>query len=431
MVTMDGCDAIFKFPNSEHLSSWAELWEAYERHDYSEVWWKGVFEEHFVDTFISPGGGLYFAANFGFCAVVEKFILEYGCDLDEYGGFNDYPMIAAAAEGHRDIVKLLLDAGADTNVGSRFGDTLLHYAIGCKWWDLAEELVGDSVNVEGGLFGYPLNAVIKEWDYVEDAKLIIGLKQSEGSPLTVDDHGILRLLLLIIDSGADLNTRNSSEQTALHIAAGSNYCGLLKLLLENGANAELKDRKNYSPIQEALHFGSMEAVYILNVWHNRENVDNVFRQLSGTVLEHNQAAAWNVRKTDIRELAHNLPEDHATLDILARSYLQDYHDPEMRNMALSLFDRSVEVYSRNASAVDMSDIEHPEECMWSCLSIFMKPHQIRGLRFYYFNTQDTFSTQLGFYYCSDCRETWHSDPNIICIQIPSQQWIERHIPQSG
>lgn len=46
----------------------------------------------------------------------------------------------------------------------------------------------------------------------------------------------------LLDSGADVNFRDIDNRTALHVAACQGYGDVAKLLLENGAHVDLKDR---------------------------------------------------------------------------------------------------------------------------------------------------------------------------------------------
>eukprot|EP00053_Salpingoeca_punica_P015883 m.147298 g.147298 ORF g.147298 m.147298 type:complete len:284 (-) comp16825_c3_seq5:1322-2173(-) len=55
------------------------------------------------------------------------------------------------------------------------------------------------------------------------------------------DRGLESTAQLLLDNGADINIRDISEQTPLHYAAACDYAGLVRLLLQRGADATLVD----------------------------------------------------------------------------------------------------------------------------------------------------------------------------------------------
>lgn len=52
----------------------------------------------------------------------------HAIDIDPKG-YGRRPIHAATIGGHLDIVKFLIDNGADVNIKNRYGDTALHFAV--------------------------------------------------------------------------------------------------------------------------------------------------------------------------------------------------------------------------------------------------------------------------------------------------------------
>ena len=56
---------------------------------------------------------------------VVRLLLDAGADVDQREGSDWTALFSAASEGHLEVVELLLDAGADFNVKDGSGETPL------------------------------------------------------------------------------------------------------------------------------------------------------------------------------------------------------------------------------------------------------------------------------------------------------------------
>ena len=72
------------------------------------------------------------AAMFGRADMV-KLLLEAGADVEARDEFGDTALHEAAKRGHAAVVKLLLEAGADMEARDESGDTALHEAVSDSW----------------------------------------------------------------------------------------------------------------------------------------------------------------------------------------------------------------------------------------------------------------------------------------------------------
>ena len=57
-----------------------------------------------------------------------------------------------------------------------------------------------------------------------------------------------------VSGGEDIDGRGSGGDTALHKACGRGHVDIVKYLLDNGANAELKGLVNFTPLQVACKY---------------------------------------------------------------------------------------------------------------------------------------------------------------------------------
>ena len=68
-------------------------------------------------------------AAFNGCRDIVKMLLDAGANIEHKNDQGENALISAVQEGHIDTVKLLLDAGADVNQSNTDGETALDLAI--------------------------------------------------------------------------------------------------------------------------------------------------------------------------------------------------------------------------------------------------------------------------------------------------------------
>ena len=150
------------------------------------------------------------------------------------------PLIVASSEGHVDIVRELLRAGADIhNKDSVLGRTALHYACN-SGHILVVQLLLDR--------GSPLN---EPDDYDNQTPLI--LAAYFGHKVIVSE---------LLQRGADIHVKSKKHgRTALHLACAEGHLKCAQLLLDAGSRLnEPDDYDNQTPLILAAFFGHEEVV---------------------------------------------------------------------------------------------------------------------------------------------------------------------------
>ena len=126
---------------------------------------------------------------------VAKILCKYennSCTTDDQ--FRDTPLIYAALYGHVEVVRLLLEGGANPDRANADQRTALHFAA---------------------------------------------------------SNGMLEVCLLLLDWGAKVDSVDKWKNTPLHDAAGQEHFSVVKLLVARGADFRLKNNKNLTAMDEA------------------------------------------------------------------------------------------------------------------------------------------------------------------------------------
>ncbi len=125
------------------------------------------------------------------------------------------PLMRAALHDNLDMVRLLVERGADVKVAEQDGGTALMFATGIKF-------------------------APKEGD-----------PPNQGSPAEA-----LEIVKLFIEKGADVNARNDKGETALYAAAFvGHYDQVISYLVEHGARPDVKTKQGLTLMDAVLNTG--------------------------------------------------------------------------------------------------------------------------------------------------------------------------------
>jgi uncharacterized protein len=140
------------------------------------------------------------------------------------------PLMGAVRDGHTQVVKVLLDYKAPVHGPSNASTSPLHLAAEKGYFQIAELLI--------------------EHQASPDRK-----DQAGNTPLyyaTYNDHP--QVMRILIKAKADVN-QNIPEGTLLHLAAQRGSREGSRLLLEHGAELEVKNAKGQRPLDVAINNG--------------------------------------------------------------------------------------------------------------------------------------------------------------------------------
>ena len=140
-------------------------------------------------------------------------LIDNGLDINK--PYNDkLPLVVAIALNKVDIVRLLIDKGADVNIRSDDNLTPIMYTDNKK---IAELLIENGANVNA--------------------------RDDEGQTALMQTEN-LKVAQLLIDNGVDVNEIDNEHQTAIFINVRNDKTQMVRLLIDNGADIRIRDEND-------------------------------------------------------------------------------------------------------------------------------------------------------------------------------------------
>lgn len=200
---------------------------------------------------------------------VLKFLLERGADVDRFGadmierndghrwgmekGKQQSALMAAAYADRLDLVKLLLDGGADVNLKNDKGQTALHYAMGR---DFTGHEIVDRKSEESRMLLV---------SFLIDRGAHIRTSDAGGwTPLlTAAAQGNLPLMESLLSRGADIREHTNAGYTPLILATGNGCHTIMENLLFMGVDVNEADQSGKTAAMYAIERKDLPALQML------------------------------------------------------------------------------------------------------------------------------------------------------------------------
>jgi len=180
---------------------------------------------------------------------VVRWLLDQGADIAATDSFGKSVLHQAAMRGHTDVIRLLLDRGMDANAPDRTGhSSSIHLAASHA--HPAEDACGAI-------------ALLLERGVNVDARDIRGKTALMLAALA----GKQVLFHFLLDHGADIDAQTEDGMTALMQVVRSGFCNkdMVRMLLQAGATSTARDATGRTALMWAESEASTEIVQMLLV----------------------------------------------------------------------------------------------------------------------------------------------------------------------
>lgn len=216
---------------------------------------------------------IHLAAAGGHADVI-RYLLEQGVPVDIGDNEGTTPLGVAAIHGDVEIARLLIDSGARIDAADQNGETPLHWAAYNGQPEFARMLIalGSDVNARKTNGSTPLHGAAF-YDHPECVRLLL----ESGADVDARTSGLytpflsgaagqggMEVMTALVEAGVDVHDRNGQGDNAVMLAARVGKADVVDYLMTNGVSIYAKsDQAGRSAMHYAAEAGSVDILRLL------------------------------------------------------------------------------------------------------------------------------------------------------------------------
>ena len=251
-------------PRNPYLTAWVWICDV----DWGHI--RDPFEKHPSPPNATP---LYFASVCGFSGLANYIIYAHGEDVNAKSGYHETPLRAASYKGHMDVVRVLLEHGANINTIDK-KNTPLSSAYDGKHLEIMRLLLEHGADADAL---HRCNDLVLHQASIDGQAEAVHLLlrhnadvnargEYDWTPLQCASFfGHTKVVQLLLDRGADINELARGPESPLIFAVVNGFREIVQLLLEHGADVNIRDPdgEDHTPYQAARLLRRTEIVELL------------------------------------------------------------------------------------------------------------------------------------------------------------------------
>lgn len=267
------------------------------------------------------------AAKYGHSNMV-KALLDAGADINAKIPDSGFTALHCATQhGHCDVVNILLQRRADVDARTSDGSTALLIAAGLGHIDIIHSLLAKGANVEAervvngarALHVAALNGHVNVVKALSKGTDLNARNQLGSTPLHLATSGRNSLVVsALIHAGGDIKARDASQCTPLHVAILECYKDTFK------STSEIRARSKFEAIvfQLAVASGSRDVINVLlkEEIHSLRMASDIWNAEATSQVDFDD---FDTRVSLLSMLISLYPDDYAYPKILGDAFCED------------------------------------------------------------------------------------------------------------
>ncbi|MEI0686440.1 ankyrin repeat domain-containing protein [Brachyspira pilosicoli] len=205
---------------------------------------------------------------------IAKLLIEHNSDINIKNKDGKNMIMIACEKGNEEMFNILIENNADINEKSSWGASALIYASEKGNINIMQYLIDNGIDVNGKADDNgdtPLLWAVTGDNPYESSKLLIenganvnATNYGGVAPATILAASTPKVVKLLKDNGADLDTKFLDYYPPIAIAAGAGNLEIVKALVENGADVNYYPNDiNYTAIFHAIDQHNYEVAEYL------------------------------------------------------------------------------------------------------------------------------------------------------------------------
>lgn len=199
-------------------------------------------------------------------------LLEHGVKIDEMNQKGNTAVMLAVRFGFDDLALELIERKANINIKNGDGQTALALSVANDRRDLTLKLIEKGAEIKGS---HAIHAAVQS-GLIDQGEVILQLL-SKGADIDEKDtnndgrtalmaavlYSYTELVSLLLDHGANPNVKDDFGETALLTVCDNGETAIALKLIENGANLNDANALGQTPLSKAVSHGHMELAVML------------------------------------------------------------------------------------------------------------------------------------------------------------------------
>ncbi len=263
-------------------------------------------------------------------AEVVKFLIENGANINASKRYGYTPLMLAIKKNQAAIVQLLIENGADIHAKNELDETPLLIAVENCNEAIARRLIDQGADMRHRtIIGQEALQIAATRGCTEVVRVLLekGVdindsydKSQTTALMTAARFGHSELVKLLLESGAEIDRTNRGGNTALLFAVQNGHEDIVRQLLEAGASINDKNILGYTPLLYAVDF------------HQRDMVKLLIEKGADVNAETNsKMTAINMAKKDKDSVMVAFLKDHGALEVDSTKHQTTSPAPEVVN----------------------------------------------------------------------------------------------------